>query len=235
MELAGKIAVVTGANKGIGEHCTQQLLAKGAKVYGICRSGCSTIHENYVCLRADAGNLEAVNAVMDVILEKEGRVDILINNAGLGYFGACDTLPVEQWHEMFSTNVNGIFYFTRRVLPQMKMNGSGHIVNIASTAGLEGYAQTSGYCATKFAVRGFSDALYKEVRDYGVKVTCVYPGSVKTDFFRHHPGIEPHNYMLQPEDVAEQIVYAICSPPNFHHVNMEIRPLQPKGPKTYQP
>lgn len=71
MELAGKIAVVTGANKGIGEHCTQQLLAKGAKVYGICRSGCSTIHENYVCLRADAGNLEAVNAVMDVILKKK--------------------------------------------------------------------------------------------------------------------------------------------------------------------
>lgn len=231
MDLKDKIAVVTGANKGIGLACVNQLLEKGAKVYGISRSGCETQHKNFTFLKADAGHMGEVNAVMDEILQTEGGVDVLINNAGLGYFGFCDELDPAQWHEMFATNVNGIFYFTRRVLPGMKQKGSGHIVNIASTAGLEGYPQTSGYCATKFAVKGFSDALYKEVRDYGVKVTCVYPGSVKTDFFRHHGSIEPHNYMLMPEDVAAQILYALESPPNFHHVNIEMRPLQPKGPK----
>lgn len=231
MNLSGKTAIVTGANRGIGLHCVEQLLEHGAQVYGICRSGCKTEHPNYTCLHADVGSLEDVNKVFDQINLESKSIDILINNAGLGYFGFCESITPEQWHEMFSTNVNGIFYFTRKVLPGMKANGSGHIINIASTAGLEGYVQTSGYCATKFAVRGFSDALYKEVRDFGVKVTCVYPGSVKTDFFRHHAGIEPHDYMLMPEDVAAQILYAIKSPPNFHHVNMEIRPLQPKGPK----
>lgn len=231
MNLKDKVAVVTGANRGIGLECVNQLLAKGAIVFGICRSGCPTQHPNYTCIKADVGNAEAVNAAMDQILEACGTVDVLINNAGLGYFGFCDELGIEKWQEMFATNVNGIFYFTRRVLPGMKMQESGHVINIASTAGLEGYAQTSGYCATKFAVRGFSDALYKEVRDYGVKVTCVYPGSVKTDFFRHHAGIEPHDYMLKPEDIAAQILYALESPANFHPVNLEIRPLQPKGPR----
>jgi short-subunit dehydrogenase len=102
-------------------------------------------------------------------------------------------------------------------------------VNIASIAGLEGYQQVSGYCATKFAVRGFSDALYKEVRDFGVKVTCVYPGSVKTDFFRHSANIKAHDNMLMPEDVAAQIVFALESPANYHPVNLEIRPLKPRG------
>jgi NADP-dependent 3-hydroxy acid dehydrogenase YdfG len=229
MDLKGKIAVVTGANKGIGLESVKQLLEKGAIVFGICRSGCAIEHDNYTCLKADVGNLDQVNAAMAMVLETNGKVDVLINNAGLGYFGKCDELEVEKWQEMFSTNVNGIFYFTRLVLPGMKAQGFGHIVNIASTAGLEGYQQTSGYCATKFAVRGFSDALYKEVRDYGVKVTCVYPGSTKTDFFRHHGGIEPHDNMLMPEDLAAQIIYALESPPNFHHVNIEVRPLKPKG------
>jgi NADP-dependent 3-hydroxy acid dehydrogenase YdfG len=229
MELINKVAVVTGANKGIGLECVTQLLAAGARVYGICRSECSVEHPNFTCLKADVGNLDQVNGVMDQILAHNRHVDILINNAGLGYFGFCDELDPMKWQEMMNTNLNGIFYFTRRVLPGMKSVGSGHIINIASTAGLEGYAQTTGYCASKFAVRGFSDALYKEVRDHGVKVTCVFPGSVKTDFFRHHSGIEPHEHMLKAEDIASQILYALASPPNFHHVNLEIRPLQPKG------
>jgi NADP-dependent 3-hydroxy acid dehydrogenase YdfG len=229
MDLKNKVAIVTGANKGIGLSCAMQLLDQGAIVYGICRSGCNVVHPNYTCLKANVGNLEEANAVLDVILKKHTTVSILINNAGLGYFDHCEDLDTAKWAEMFATNVNAIFYFTRRVLPGMKAGGEGHIINIASTAGLEGYVQTSGYCATKFAVRGFSDALYKEVRDFGVKVTCVYPGSVKTDFFRHHSGIEPHDNMLMPDDIAAQILYALNTPANYHTVNLEVRPLRPKG------
>lgn len=229
MELKNKIAVVTGANKGIGLECVNQLLENGAIVYGICRSGCSTNHENYTCLKADVGNLEQINAAFDTILEKHGSIDILINNAGLGYFGFCEEISIAQWQELFNTNVNGTFYCCRRVLPAMKQQGSGHIVNIASIAGLEGYQQVSAYCATKFAVRGFSDALYKEVRDFGVKVTCIYPGSVKTDFFRHSENIKPHDNMLMPQDVAANILFALQTPSNYHPVNIEVRPLKPRG------
>lgn len=229
MELNGKVAVVTGANKGIGLACTKLLLAKGCRVFGICRSGCDLKHPLYSCYTGDVGNFENITDILQKILDETDGADILINNAGLGYFGLCDELDPAKWNEMFSTNVNGIFYCTRMVLPGMKKKGSGHIINIASTAGLEGYQQTSGYCATKFAVRGFSDALYKEVRDFGVKVTCVYPGSTKTEFFRHHGSIKPHDNMLMAEDLAAQILYALESPPNFHHVNIEIRPLKPRG------
>lgn len=229
MDLSNKIAVVTGANKGIGHECVQQLLQKGAKVIGICRSGCSHVHPNYQCMMADVRNWESLEAVFQKILSQHNTIDILINNAGLGYFGQCEDLPLEQWHEMFDTNVTGLFYATRLALPSMKKQGLGHIVNIASIAGLEGYQQVSGYCATKFAVRGFSDALYKEVRDFGVKVTCVYPGSVKTDFFRHSENIKAHDNMLMPQDVANQIIYCLESPPNFHNVNLEVRPLKPRG------
>ena len=229
MELQNKVAVVTGANKGIGLECVKMLLEKGARVYGICRSGCSIEHSNYTCLHADVGNLEQINSAFDTILSEQKQVDILINNAGLGYFGFCEEIEIEKWHELFNTNVSGIFYCTRRVLPGMKSQGYGHIVNISSIAGLEGYQQVSAYCATKFAVRGFSDALYKEVRDFGVKVTCIYPGSVKTDFFRHSENIKPHDNMLMPQDVATQILYALESPANYHPVNIEVRPLKPRG------
>ncbi len=229
MNLEGKICVVTGANKGIGLECVKSFLERGAIVYGLCRSGCETKHENYTCIHADVQVWEQLESAFNQILAKHERVDVLINNAGLGYFGFCEEMSNEQWHTMFNTNVTGLFYATKLALPSMKKHGEAHIINIASIAGLEGYQQVSGYCATKFAVRGFSDALYKEVRDFGIKVTCVYPGSVKTDFFRHSENITAHDNMLMPWDVASQITHAIESSANFHVVNLEIRPLKPRG------
>jgi NADP-dependent 3-hydroxy acid dehydrogenase YdfG len=229
MKLENKIALVTGANKGIGEECVKQLLAEGAIVYGLCRSGCSVKHENYTCLMADVRDFSQMEKAFGTVLEAHGHIDVLINNAGLGYFGYCEDISLDQWQQLFDTNVNGVFYGCKLSLPSMKKQGSGHIINIASIAGLEGYQQVSAYCATKFAVRGFSDALYKEVRDFGVKVTCIYPGSVKTDFFRHSENIKPHDNMLMPEDVAAQILFVLKTPDNFHNVNVEIRPLKPRG------
>ncbi len=230
MELKNKIAVVTGVSKGIGLELVKKLLEEGAKVYGLGRNN-SLQHPNFFFIQTDVRNIGEVNAAFDQILkENNHQVHVLVNNAGLGYFGYLEDMPVEQWHEMFDTNVNGIFYCTRRVLESMKKQGLGHIVNISSIAGLEAYPQVAAYSSTKFAVKGLSEALYKEVRDFGVKVTCVYPGSVKTDFFRNSPSIQPHDYMLMPEDLAQVILQALQTPNNFHQVNLEIRPLQPKGP-----
>lgn len=231
MDLKGKYAIVTGVSKGIGKEVCLQLLAEGAHVYGLGRNN-SIDHPHFKFIQTDVGNVSEVEAAYKLISEEtKGIIHVLVNNAGLGYFGKVEELPLEQWSEMFSTNVNGVFYNTRLAVPMMKNAGFGHIFNISSTAGLDGMPQVSAYCASKWAVRGFSESLWRELRNDKIKVTCVYPGSVKTDFFRNSPDISAHDYMLMPEDLASAILYALKTPENFHQVNLEIRPLQPKGPK----
>ncbi|MBC7425989.1 MAG: SDR family oxidoreductase [Bacteroidia bacterium] len=232
MDLKGKSAIVTGVSKGIGKALVNMLLEEGAFVFGLGRNNNNFNHQNYYFMECDVRNHEQVQSNFDEILIKTGnKIDILVNNAGLGYFGNVEDLPLNEWDEMMQTNVNGMFYCTRNAVPAMKSQQSGHIINIASTAALEGMPMVSGYCATKWAVKGFSESLWRELREEKIKVTCIYPGSVKTDFFRNSPGVKPHDYMLMPEDIAGMIIYALKTPPNFHQVNLEARPLQPKGPK----
>jgi len=228
--MESKRAVITGSSSGIGKEVALQLLEKGHVVFGLSRRDGGINHPNFHFIKTNVREVKEVDKAFDQI----GHCDFLINNAGLGKFSLIEKTSLDDWHEMFDTNVNGIFYCTRRVIESMKKKGSGHIINIASTAGLEGYATATAYCGTKHAVKGISQALYKEVRDYGVKVTCVYPGSVKTDFFQHHPNIEPHDKMLNPEEVANMIVMALESSSSFHQVNLEVRPLQPQGAKVWK-
>lgn len=231
MELEGKVAIVTGVSKGIGYALVSDLLAQGCKVIGLGRSNPREESSAYKFFTCDVRNYDQVKDALHQASEVFGKDwSLLFNNAGLGYFGYLEDHSPDQWYEMFDTNVHGIFHLCREVIPEMKRIGHGHIFNIASVAGLEGYPQVSGYCGTKFAVKGISDSLYKELRDFKIKVTCVYPGSVKTDFFRNSPGIKPHDYMLMPEDVSKMLIQAAQMPENFHQVNLEIRPLQPKGP-----
>lgn len=232
MDLKDKVAVITGVSKGIGRALTEQLLEKGCKVAGFGRTDPELQHPNFKFFTTDVRDFEQVStSVTKAVLAFGSDIHILINNAGLGYFGYLENHTLEQWDEMFQTNVNGTFYTCKEIIPLMKKTGFGHIINIASTAGLEGYPQVTGYCGTKHAVRGISEGLYKELREFKIKVTCVYPGSVKTDFFRNSPSINPHDFMLQPNDVAAMMVHALETPDNFHQVNLEVRPLQPKGPK----
>ncbi|MFT5513774.1 MAG: NAD(P)-dependent dehydrogenase (short-subunit alcohol dehydrogenase family) [Bacteroidia bacterium] len=231
MILKDKVCLVTGVSKGIGLALVQGLLKKDAIVVGFGRTKPGINHPKFHFFTANVRSFDSVSAAYEQLFEKVGkRVDVLINNAGLGYFAYLEDHTIDQWTEMFETNVNGIFYMCKIATPLMKSQGKGHIVNIASTAGIEGYPQVSGYCGSKFAVKGMSQSMYKEMRDFGIKVTCVFPGSVKTDFFKNS-AIEPHDYMLMPEDVADMIIYSLGTPDNFHQVNLEVRPLQPKGPK----
>jgi NADP-dependent 3-hydroxy acid dehydrogenase YdfG len=230
MKLNNKTAVITGVSKGIGKATAEALLAKGTKVFGLGRNN-SIIHPNFVFIGCDVRDSNDVNKAFEMIKMQTNEIHVLVNNAGLGYFGMLEQMPLEQITEMMETNVNGTIYCTREVLPTMKVQQYGHIINIASTAALEGMPQVAAYCASKWAVKGLSESLFREVRDFRIKVTCIYPGSVKTDFFRNSPNIQPHDYMLMPEDIALNIVYALEMPDNFHTVNLEIRPLQPKGPK----
>jgi NADP-dependent 3-hydroxy acid dehydrogenase YdfG len=193
MELNKKVAIVTGVSKGIGEALCKALLAEGCMVYGLGINAPPIQDQNLQFIPTDIRSFAAVESAIQTIVKQEQHVHILINNAGLGYFANVEDLPLEQWDQMFQTNINGMFYTCKLTVPVMKQQGIGHIVNISSTAGLEGMPMVSGYCATKWAVKGFSESLWRELRDHKIKVTCVYPGSVKTDFFRNSPGIQAHD------------------------------------------
>lgn len=232
MELKGKLAVVTGVSKGIGLSTVHALLQEGMTVAGWGRTAPAFAHPRFHFFNADVGVEQSVQEAYTKTVESLGDdIRVLINNAGLGYTASFEETPTAQWLEMFNTNVHGIFYCSRAVIANMKTRDEGHIVNISSIAGMMGIEQMAGYCGTKFAVRGISQTMYKELRNFGIKVTCIYPGSVRTNFFDHIPSVTANDNMMMPEDLASTIVHCLQSHPNFHHVDVEVRPLRPLGKK----
>lgn len=233
MDLSGKVAIVTGASKGIGRATVEALLARGASVAGWGRTApAGLVHDRFLFFACDVRDEHAVaEAYTNTQRELGLDIHVLVNNAGLGIAGPVDGFDTDHWKLMFDTNVHGTFFCTRAVLPQMKRQQLGHIVNIASIAGTTGIENMAGYCASKFAVRGFSQSLFKEVRNDGIKVTCLYPGSTQTNFFDDIPGTTANDSMMRPEDIASTIIYSLETPANFHIVDVEMRPLQPKKAK----
>ena len=233
MELKNKVAIVTGCSKGIGLSLVRTLLERGVKVAGWSRTAPDLRHDNFIFHAVDVKNIDSVNSAYNATIKDFGEsIHILINNAGLGYAALIEEMPVEEWTEMFETNVHGVFYCSQMVIPKMKEMGEGHIVNIASIAGKEGFPMMAGYCGTKFAVRGLSQAMYKELRDYGVKVTVICPGSTQTHFFENMEHIQVNDNMMKADDVAGAVIYALETSSSFHPVEIEVRPLMPNGRKS---
>lgn len=229
MKLQGKNIVITGISRGIGKALTAQLLDKGANVWGWGRNKGSLSHENLHFIPCDVRNQSEVNRAAEKTLEKaNARIDGLINNSGLGYFGFLEEMDDSEIRQMVDVNLYGTIYVTKALLGAMKEKRSGHIINISSIAGLEAYQQVSVYSATKFAITGFTDALYKELRDFGIKVTSVHPGSTQTNFFDNVETITAHDNMISPEEAAGQIVFALESSDNFLPNRLIFRPLNPK-------
>lgn len=232
MKLENKVAIVTGVSRGIGLSTVEALLEKGMKVAGWGRTAPKLQHENFEFVECDVRRADSVQMAYEhTVKHFGGPVYVLVNNAGLGRSSTLEDQSLDDWHLMFDTNVHGLFYCTRLVIPAMKERGEGHVINISSIAGTTGIEQMSAYCATKHAVRGISHSLYKEVRDYGVKVTCIYPGSVQTNFFDNIDSVTVNDNMMRPEDIASTILHCLESHPNYHHVDIEVRPLMPKGRK----
>lgn len=229
MSLKGKIAIVTGCSKGIGLTTTTALLDKGVKVVGWSRTPPNLTHEEFTHFETDVSIYESVQKSFQRTIQKYGQADILINNAGIGYVSEFEELDPSKWLEMFDINVHGMYYCSKMVVPGMKQKGSGHIVNIGSIAGTTAVKNMVGYAATKHAVTGMSHSLFMELRDFGIKVTCIYPGSVKTSFFDNIDEIDAHDNMMNPEDISGTIIHVLESPANYHHVDIEVRPLKPKG------
>lgn len=232
MKIENKTAIISGASNGLGAAIAQSLTTAGCIVYGLARN-----EQRLNTLKAEQGEL-FIPVPLDVSDEVKVQQwakntfsnthvpDILINNAGTGYLGAFDKLTSEQWHGMVNTNLNGLYYLTSAVVPHMKNKvSSSHIINIGSILGKVTTNKSAGYSATKFAIQGFSDALAKELRNDGIKVTCVNPGSISTHFFQES-AIEPHENMLHPEDIAQLMVYVLETPDNMLIDEMTLRPLQ---------
>lgn len=237
MNLNKKIAIVTGASGGLGAAISSALIQSGATVYGLARNKTSldALKEKFgdpfipVCL--DISDQKAIKAWTNATFSKGTCPDILINNAGIGSFGKIDEMPSEEWFAMVNTNLNGLYYITSQVASLMKQTTeSSHIVNVGSILGSEGRAESSAYCATKFGVQGFSDALFKELRFFNIKVTCFNPGSIDTHFFESS-GIESHRNMLQAKDLADTMIHILQTPDNMLINEITIRPLNPKNPE----
>jgi NADP-dependent 3-hydroxy acid dehydrogenase YdfG len=232
MELKNKIAVVTGVSKGIGLELVKRLLDKGVVVAGWGRTEPEFSQENFHFFSCDVSVEEEVEKAYSATVSKLGSdIRILVNNAGFGLAGPMETMSSADWKAMFDTNVHGIFYVSKRLIPAMKVADEGHIVNIASIAGLNGLSNFAGYVGTKHAVRGISHSMYMELRDFGIKVTTIYPGSIQTNFFDKIEGMQAHENMMRATDVAETIVQTLETHPNYFIADVECRPLRPKGKK----
>lgn len=238
MNLDSKIAVVTGASSGIGKAFSKALIDKGATVYGLARSTDklkaiqNDLGEQFKPVTLDITRHNDIEKWVQDTFADSHQPDVLINNAGLGRFGKVDELSLEDWETMINTNLSGIFYMTRQIVPLMKRNeATCHIINIASIAGKIGNPELSGYNASKYGVRGFSEALFKELRYDGIKVTCFYPGSIATEFFDKATDSGTHPNMMHPEDVANVLVNVLETPDNFLINDITMRPLNPKPPK----
>lgn len=237
MNINTKIAIVTGASSGLGAEIAKTLIKNGATVYGLARNESALkslqkeIGENFIPVIMDLSDAVALKNWVTTTFSKDKIPAILVNNAGAGSFSKIDEMPTEEWHKMININLNGLYYITSEVVKLMKLQKeSSHIVNIGSILGTTARAEGAAYCATKYGVQGFSEALFKELRGDNIKVTCLNPGSIDTHFFKSS-GIEAHSNMLQPNDIANTVLHILKTPDNMLISEMTVRPLNPKAPE----
>ena len=193
VEFEKKVALVTGGARGIGLSIAEALVREGAGVF-ICGRNPATLkmavgqlhtlrgESDVAGMVADVRRYEECRSVVQEAATRFGRLDILVNNAGVGIFKSVDQLTAEEWDATVQTNLSSVFYCCREAIPIMRQHGGGHIFNISSLLAIHGIAGGSAYCASKFGVNGFADAMMQDVRYDGIRVSIIMPGSVATDF-----------------------------------------------------
>lgn len=230
--------IITGASKGIGRSIAERLAEDGAKLALMARSAdaldaCAEQCRNagaeaeaFVC---DVSDADAVSGQFAQAIAWLGGIDLLVNNAGLGYFGSVEDLTVAQFDEMMGTNLRGVFLCSKAVVPRMKTDGGGVIVNIASIAGKAGFLGGTGYAGSKFGVMGMSECMGLDLRPHNIRVAAVCPGSVNAPDFRGGgSGRIAAENMIQASDVAEAVVYIASQPDRIFIRDLEIRVTKPK-------
>ncbi len=241
--LEGRVALVTGATSGIGWATARALAAQGGLVTVTGRREARLNDlagrigaDRALAVPGDIVRRSDVDAVIDRTIDAFGRIDILVNNAGVMLLSLVGDRLVDEWDRMIDINVKGLLYGVAAVLPQMKKQGSGHIVNVGSVAGRRPFPTGTIYSATKFAVRAISAGLRNELSPTdGIRVTDVEPGVVDTELLDHISDQDSvaafaerwgQKVMLQPEDIANAIVYAVSQPQHVNVNEILVRPTE---------
>jgi len=227
--LDGNVALVTGASKGIGRASALALAREGAAVVAVARGGASkgdlleslgdevrALGAGYAFVAGDVRNEQTAASAVDLAISTFGRVDVLLNNAGIGSYADFTDTTVELYESIMDTSMRSTFLFTRAVVPHMKEQGKGLILQIASQAGLRGFPREAVYCAAKHAQVGFTRALRQELQPFGIKVGVICPAGVSTDFALGHgrtPESVARSGFLDAEDVAEAVLFVATQSP----------------------
>jgi clavulanate-9-aldehyde reductase len=240
-DLSNQVVAITGASSGIGEATALACAKAGASVALAARriDRIEQLAERIVAdggraiaVQTDVGEESQARAFLQRAHSELGRLDVLVNNAGVMLLGPIENAPTEEWRRMIHANVFGVLYCTHAALPLMKEQGSGHIVNISSVAGRVARAGTGVYNLTKFGIGAFSESLRQEAVPLGVRVTVIEPGAVATELPMHNrpevltemakrfQGVTP----LAAEDIASAVLYAIGQPPNVAVGELLLRP-----------
>ncbi len=226
--LAGKVALITGASRGIGAATGRILSEAGAKVALASRSGDNPGIQGAFAQACDVRKAASLEAMVAATVDRFGRLDILVVNAGVGAYGPFLELPAEDLEEMIEVNVKGALYAVRAALPQLLKSDAADIVTIASEAGRRGLPYEVAYCASKFAQVGMTSALDHELREHGVRCTSVCPGGVATDFAMGHGRTREMPQlagMMSPDDVAETVLFVLTRPRNHRILEIAFRPV----------
>lgn len=237
MDWKRELAAVTGGTQGIGRALVEGLADRGAAV-AICSRDAKEVDHLVASLRTEGSKAlgvacdvrepDQVAAFAEHVLKEVGPPTILINNAGVGMFRPVVEMSLDDWDAVMDVNLRGMFLVTRAFLPGMLSRSRGAIVNMASLAGRTGFAGGAAYCASKHGVLGFSKSLMMEVRQKGIRVIAVCPGSVDTPFFDGETPFHPNRErILAPDDVAKVILDALELPERATVSELDIRPTNP--------
>lgn len=236
-KLNGKVAIITGASAGIGEASAKALAAEGAELVVTARreerlkklvNELNALGTKSVYIAGDACEEETAKKTIQAAIDNFGRIDILLNNAGMGIYKDLVDTSLEEYDTMMDTNMRSGFLFTRYAVPHMIKQGEGTVLMLSSMAGVYGFPGEAVYCATKFAQVGFAQALDKELRTKGIKVGVICPGGVKTEFAigtgRTEEGVANSN-MLEATDVAGAVLLACTQSPGSRIIEIQMRTM----------
>lgn len=233
--IENKVAFITGGSKGIGYGVAEVLMKEGMRVAITCRSqqaaeeAAAQLNKigkgEAFGIASDVRDLDSQKEAVNKTLEKFGQIDLLFANAGLGHFANIEDMTPEQWHEVIDTNLTGVFYTVKAGLDALKQT-KGFIITLSSLAGTNFFAHGAAYNASKFAVTGFSQAIMLDLRQYGIRVSTIMPGSVATHFNNHTPN-EGDAWKIQPEDIGEMIASLMKLDSRTLPSKIEVRPSMP--------
>ena len=233
-ELKDKVAYITGGSKGIGYGVAKILLDNGMKVaitsrtLAAAKEASTSLTKDdtrILALESDVSSLSSETNAIKEVLNHFGALDVLVANAGVGHFASIENLTEEDWKNTIDTNLTGVFNSVKASLDALKKS-EGYIITIASLAGTNFFANGSAYNASKFGLVGFSQAIMLDLRQYGIKVTTIMPGSVATHFNDHTPS-DADSWKIQPEDIGEMVVNLLKMDARTLPSKIEVRPLRP--------